>query len=38
MKQMSILLSNVFNDYLKTCKLLQVPSPSYNVYSRGIEI
>ena len=28
MKQISILLSYVFNDYLKTCKLLEVPSPT----------
>jgi len=32
MKQISILLSYVFNDYLKTCKLLEVPIPTYNVY------
>jgi len=30
MKQISILLSYVFNDYLKTCKLLEVLSPIYN--------
>jgi len=27
MKQISILLSYVLDDYLKTCKLLEVPSP-----------
>jgi len=30
MKQVSILLSHVFNNYLKTCKLLEVPSPSHH--------
>jgi len=28
MKQVSVLLSYVFNDYLKICKLLEVPSPN----------
>jgi len=32
MKQISILLSYVFDDYLKTCKLLEVPSSSYHPY------
>jgi hypothetical protein len=30
MKQIYILLSYVFDNYLKTCKFLEVPSPSYN--------
>jgi len=30
MKQISILPSYVFNDYLKTCKLLEVPNPNNN--------
>jgi hypothetical protein len=30
MKKMSILLSYVFDNYLKTCKLLEVQSPNDN--------
>jgi hypothetical protein len=29
MKQIYILLSYVFDNYLKTCKFLEVPSPNY---------
>jgi hypothetical protein len=39
MKQIYILLSYVFDNYLKTCKFLEVPSPSYNlIYSTFIAI
>jgi hypothetical protein len=31
MKQISILHSYVLNNYLKICKLLEVPSPSYTL-------
>jgi hypothetical protein len=31
MKQISILLSYVFDDYLKTCKLLEVPNPTHYI-------
>jgi hypothetical protein len=33
MKQIYILFSYVFNNYLKTCKFLEVPSPTYYVYN-----
>jgi len=31
MKQISVLLSYFFNDYLKTCKLLEVLSPNHDI-------
>jgi len=37
MKQISILLSYVFNDYSKTCKLLGVPSSNYNTVISAAE-
>jgi hypothetical protein len=36
MKQICILLSYVFNDYLKTCKLLEIPIPSDNYIICGL--
>jgi hypothetical protein len=32
MKQIYILLSYVFDNYLKTCKFLEVPSPNNNIH------